>query len=112
MSHGQSSCYLRAATGLRRGETADLRWADVDLAAGVLVVRQQLVQVNLDVDRLPACRYCGSRHRGLMFGPVKTSSGEARRAELDSTTVGVLLATSCASRLNATSGARRIPTTA
>jgi len=79
---------LVAATGLRRGEAAGLRWEDVDLAAGVLVVRQQLVQVAGERQ----CPYCPAVHRGVMFGPVKTASGEARRVELDSQTVGVLLA--------------------
>jgi Site-specific recombinase XerD len=83
---------LVAATGLRRGEAVGLRWDDVDLAAGVLTVRQQLVQVNLPVDELPPCPYCSERHRGMMFGPPKTASGEARRIELDTTTVGMLLA--------------------
>jgi len=82
---------LIAATGLRRGEAAAVRWDDVDLAAGVLVVRQQLVQVNLSMADLPPCPYCPDKHKGLMFGPVKTSSGEGRRVELDATTVGVLL---------------------
>jgi len=83
---------LIAATGLRRGEAVGLRWDDVDLAAGVLTVRQQLVQVNMPDEQLPACPYCPERHRGVMFGPVKTASGDARRVELDTTTVGVLLA--------------------
>lgn len=82
---------LVAASGLRRGEAAGLRWDDVDLVAGVLTVRQQLVQVNLPMEKLPDCPYCGQKHKGLMFGPIKTASGEDRRVELDSATVGVLL---------------------
>lgn len=81
-----------AATGLRRGEAAGLRWPDVDLVAGVLTVRQQLIQVNRPEELLPPCPYCGEKHKGLMFGPVKTASGEDRRVELDAATVGVLLA--------------------
>ncbi len=79
-----------AATGLRRGEAAGLRWEDVDLASGVVLVRQQLVQVNLKADRLPPCPYCGEKHKGIMFGPVKTDSSEDD-VELDSATIGVLL---------------------
>ncbi len=53
-----------------------LRWKDVDLGRGLLVVRQQVV-----------------RQRGqLLAGPPKTRSGEDRRVDLDSGTVGVLLA--------------------
>jgi integrase len=79
-----------AATGLRRGEGTGLRWDDVDLTVGVLVVRQQLVQVGAG-DEVP-CPYCGTLHRGSSFGPPKTANGEARRVELDGRTVGVLLA--------------------
>jgi len=79
---------LVAMTGLRRGEACGLRWDDVDLVAARLVVRQQVVQVGGH----HACPYCAPGHRGLMFGPPKTSSGEARVVELDAGTVGVLLA--------------------
>ena len=37
---------LIAGTGLRRGEALALRWADVDLDAGVLAVRGTLNRVN------------------------------------------------------------------
>ena len=41
---------LIALTGLRRGEAAGLRWEDVDLATGLLHVRQQLVQLGYAVE--------------------------------------------------------------
>lgn len=50
---------LIAATGLRRGEAVGLRWPNVDLAAGGLFVREQLVGLNVDHGKLPACPYCG-----------------------------------------------------
>jgi integrase len=78
---------LIAATGLRRGEACGLRWSDVDLERGVLVVRQQLVQV----DTPTPCSACGQRHRGHTFGQPKTSAGDERLVELDGGTVGVLL---------------------
>jgi integrase len=81
---------LIAATGLRRGEAVGLRWDDVDLERGVLVVRQQIV--SLYGDQLPACPYCGEQHRGAVFGRPKTASGEDRVVELDGGVVGVLLA--------------------
>jgi integrase len=65
-----------AMTGLRRGEACGLRWVDVDLERGRLTVRQQAVQLGHEV----------------VFGPPKTSSGEARRVDLDEQTVGTLMA--------------------
>ena len=75
-----------AMTGLRRGEAAGLRWSDVDLDRGVITVRQQITHVDGD------CPICGQHHKGITFGPPKTSSGEARRVDLGSHVVGVLLA--------------------
>ncbi len=80
-----------AATGLRRGEALGLRWEDVDLERGVLVVRQQLLQVADDSARRP-CPYCRAVHALFAFGRPKTASGEDRIVELDSGTAGVLLA--------------------
>jgi integrase len=59
-----------------------------DLGRGVLVVRQQLVQVTTR----QACPSCGAVHKGHTFGRPKTSSGEERVVELDGGTVGALLA--------------------
>lgn len=53
-----SAYFLALNTGLRRGELLGLRWQDVDLDAGQLVVSQSLA-------RVPA--------RGLVFQPPKTS---------------------------------------
>ncbi len=66
---------VMAATGLRRGEALGLQWSDVELEAGVIVVRRQLVQVG----------------SGTAFGPPKTRSGEHRIVELDGRTAGALL---------------------
>lgn len=79
---------LVASTGMRRGEACGLPWPDVDLVEGVIVVRQQIVEVS----GLHPCPYCEPGHRGLYFGPPKTSSGEARTIELDQGTIGALLA--------------------
>ncbi|MQA82246.1 MAG: tyrosine-type recombinase/integrase [Streptosporangiales bacterium] len=67
-----------AATGLRRGEALGLRWADVDDERATITVRQQLIELR--------------RGQEPSFGPPKTKSGENRRIELDSRTLGVLLA--------------------
>ncbi len=66
---------LMAFTGLRRGEALGLRWADVDMQAGVLRVRQTLTDI-------------GGR---LAFGKPKTRGSE-RLVDLDSATLGALLA--------------------
>lgn len=64
---------LAAMTGLRRGELAGLRWADLDLDVGVLHVRQQRVQIGYEV----------------VEGPPKSKTGE-RSVQLDPSTVDVL----------------------
>jgi len=66
---------VMAASGLRRGEALGLQWTDVELTAGVIVVRRQLIQLG----------------NGMTFGPPKTHSGEHRTVELDGRTAGALL---------------------
>ncbi|WP_198519576.1 tyrosine-type recombinase/integrase [Microbacterium sp. BR1] len=66
--------WLAAATGLRRGELAGLRWVDVSLEDGRIVVAQQAVQVGRDV---------------IVAAP-KTAAGEHRVVMLDARTIGVL----------------------
>ncbi len=65
--------HVLALTGLRRGELCGLRWQDVDVPSGVLLVRQQLVQSGRD----------------LLFGPPKSRRG-ARAVHVDAGTVDVL----------------------
>ena len=79
---------LIAMAGLRRGEAAGLRWSDIDLVHGLLVVRQQIVQLDADSH---ACGLCGDQHRGLVITAPKTASGEARRVDLGQTAAGTLL---------------------
>jgi len=79
---------LIANTGLRRGESAGLRWSDVNLEDGILVIRQQIVQL---AGAVSACQLCGGEHRGILFGPPKTASGEARRVDLSGQATGALL---------------------
>lgn len=60
--------YLEINTGLRRGELLGLRWRDVDLKAGTLTVRQELVRVrNHDAKE-------GERKTLLVFQEPKTPS--------------------------------------
>jgi len=63
-----------AVTGLRRGEALGLRWSDLTLETGDIVVRQQLIQVG----------------SAFHFGPTKTRAGDHRVVELDSRTAGLL----------------------
>ena len=76
-----------AATGLRRGEALGLRWEDVDLERGQLVVRRQVVQLG----GAHQCGFCPAGHRGVVFATPKTASGDARIVALDSVTVGTLM---------------------
>ena len=55
-----------ASTGMRRGEALGLRWSDIDLEAGVIVARLQLLQVGSE----------------FQFGPLKTVNGQDRVIEL------------------------------
>jgi integrase len=64
-----------------------LRWSDVNIDRGRLVVRQQLVQIAGH----HAGPYCGQAHREMLFGSPKTASGDARIVELDGQTTGLLL---------------------
>jgi integrase len=66
-----------AATGMRRGEALGVRWSDLDLEVGVIVVRQQLLDVAKGQPK---------------FGKPKTDAGEDRIIELDSRTIGALMA--------------------
>lgn len=83
---------VAAATGMRRGEICGLRWEDIDLVDGVITVRQQITQNNVKNRPTPLCPHCSAVHKGLEFGPPKTKGGENRKVELDSGTIGVLLA--------------------
>ena len=67
---------VMAFTCLRRGEACALRWADVNLEQGFLVVRSQLVEVRGQV----------------IEGKPKTRSGEDRRVDLGQRTIGALMA--------------------
>ena len=83
---------LDALAGLRRGELLGLRWSDVDLDAGRLLVRQQVVRISRPVERIEPCAQCGAKHRGIMFSRPKTTSGEDRVVDLDESSVEVLRA--------------------
>ena len=66
--------HVAAMTGMRRGEVCGVRWADVDLNAAVIRVRQQLTTVNGE----------------LMFSErTKTDRGQ-RNIDLDPGTVAIL----------------------
>lgn len=66
--------WTAATTGMRRGEMAGLRWVDVNLDAGQLIVAQQAVQVGKQVH----------------VGPVKTAAGQDRLVMLDARTIDAL----------------------
>lgn len=62
--------HLVAHRGLRRGEACGIEWADVDLDAGQLAVRRQLVQVGWDVVEGDPKSDAGGRTIALDAGTV------------------------------------------
>lgn len=52
---------LMARAGLRRGELLGLRWGDVDLAAGLIHVRRQLVRIDGQLKEQPTKSSAGLR---------------------------------------------------
>lgn len=73
--------HLLAMTGLRRGEALALRWRDVDLERGSLVVAGSLGEIRQEDAE-------GGRSRSLERGPTK--SGKSRPVGLDQSTAAVL----------------------
>ncbi len=69
----RSPCFFLATTGCRRGECLGLRWADVDLEAGRVSIRQTVTAVN---------------HR-VRIAP-RTKTGRGRAVDLDAATVSEL----------------------
>lgn len=67
-------------TGMRVGEVCGLRWADVDLDAGRIMVSQQLLQ--------PRTRKGEAHSHEPTFGPTK--SGKSRGIDIIDATVGLL----------------------
>jgi integrase len=78
---------LIAASGLRRGEALALTWDAVDLENRRLTPQRQVVQLSGE----HSCSICGGAHVGLAFTKPRTLSGEGRRVDFDSHTVGLLL---------------------
>lgn len=68
-----------ATTGCRRGEMLGLRWQDVDLDAGLVSIRQQVI---------PLTKANGKGREGRVV--ARTKNGDARVIELDRRTVTML----------------------
>ncbi|SFV25026.1 Site-specific recombinase XerD [Micrococcus terreus] len=81
--------HVVAYLGLRRGEALGLRWDDVDLVRRRVVIRQQVVQMNLQATEAD-CQYCGEAHPGIGITAPKTDDSAAV-VHLDAGTVSVLL---------------------
>ncbi len=62
--------HLIAHRGLRRGEACGVSWSDVDLEAGALTVRRQLVQIGWEVDEDDPKSDAGGRTVALDAGTV------------------------------------------
>ena len=78
---------VAAFGGLRRGELCGLRWPDVDLDGGHLVVRNSLSGLA----GTHPCPFCGGEHTGRRFKDPKTDAS-ARWVPLVDLTVSALLA--------------------
>jgi integrase len=73
--------WLLATTGMRRGEVLGLRWADIDLANGLLRITRTLITTEARRKGEP----------GMSWGTPKTAKGR-RSVALDDTTVAALKA--------------------
>jgi integrase len=73
--------HLVAHRGLRRGEACGVEWQDVDLAAGRLSVRRQLVQLGWEVIETPPKSDAGARTIALDAGTV-TALREHRKRQM------------------------------
>lgn len=71
--------WLLATTGMRRGEALGLRWADVDLDAGVARIIRTLITTDVQHKGSP----------GMAWGTPKTAKGR-RSVSLDPTLVAAL----------------------
>jgi len=63
--------HLIASFGLRRGEAAGLRWRDVDLDAGVVVIAVQRTQIGKTVQETAPKTRAGARALSLAVGTVE-----------------------------------------
>ncbi len=71
--------HLIAHRGLRRGESCGLAWADVDLDAARLTVRQQIVQLGWDTYEDKPKSDAGDREVALDAGTVAALRAHRRR---------------------------------
>jgi len=71
--------WLLASTGMRRGEVLGLRWSDVDLDQGLLMISRTLITTDVQRKGEP----------GMAWGTPKTGKGR-RQVALDPRTVAAL----------------------
>lgn len=68
-----------AHRGLRRGEACAVEWQDVDLAAGTMTIRRQLVQLGWDVVESTPKSEAGNRTVALDAGTVAALQAHRKR---------------------------------
>jgi integrase len=74
--------HLIASFGLRRGEAAGLRWADVDLDLGVAVIAVQRTPVGKKISEAPPKTRAGARTLSRDVGTVEVLRGHQQRQRL------------------------------
>ncbi|GAA5132467.1 tyrosine-type recombinase/integrase [Pseudonocardia adelaidensis] len=71
--------HLIAHRGLRRGEACGVEWSDVDLTAGTVAVRRQLVQLGWEVAETRPKSEAGERTVALDAGTVAALQAHRKR---------------------------------
>lgn len=72
-----------AVTGMRRGEALGLRWIDVDLDAGLIRIRQQIVAVGARLETGPPKTHAGRRTIAIPRRLSEALRWHAARQRLD-----------------------------
>jgi integrase len=80
--------HLAAFAGMRRGELCGISWDDVDLDAGLIVIRWQITGTGYRAARAAELR----GERGRYRSKPKTRAGEDRVVDLDDSSVAALRA--------------------
>jgi len=73
--------YIELATGLRRGEILGLKWEDLDLEQGTLLVQRQVSRINGEVVEAPLKTKNSYRNIAIGVGTIKVLKGMEQKDE-------------------------------